>query len=177
MIHFYIIGGTVVVGCLMVWWIVQRGSGPTGPSVTIVGDHPSANHAQIRELTPEGKQVEWEFEDDDEEPLPIVIDDSKARATEGGALYYVNLETGDVYLPDWNDLRDPNTNKQYSTPESEPGIDRIDAWTLREEQNSDTIEKIHRRQDDAFMAWVKMAPWAAGVIICLLLVMLYIMAG
>lgn len=158
-----IIAGTIIVGALIAvgTWIILRDTDQE--SVLLVAEKPQTDHVQIREAPVDGRCAYWDEEHNDEEPLPITLEPSKIKNINGKPGYYVDLSTGDVYSP--------CLDKEH---EGEVEVDRIDAETLRAEQMSTTIQDIADAADSQLQAMAQIMPYAAGVMIFLLIAIIVI---
>lgn len=162
MVSLMIIVGLVVVGGLVAFIAFYAMRGDGARTVTLIADFPEENRVETRECVVEDRCALWETEDD-EDPLPIRLDPSKARMVDGQPGYYVCMDHGDVYVPDFSDA------ETWDVP-----ADRIDARILRNEQMSTTIQDIADAADSRLQAMAKLMPWAAGVTIFLLIAIIVI---
>lgn len=141
-------------------------SGDGENTVLIVGHRPSSGPDEIRRCPVQGTRAQWDVEGEPE-PLPITLSEDKQRPIETGngqeIGYYANLETGDVYIPDFSNIVN-----------EDPSVDRIDAERLQAEQRSTTIQDWADAADSNLQLWAQMAPWFAGITITLLIAVIVI---
>lgn len=126
------VAGATIIGGAGVWRLFSSSGTDESGTVKVLGVRPSGGGDGIRELPLDGRTVYWERdEDDDGDAIPIVLDPMYARRLDGDVWYWANVETGDVFEPDWTRLVG-----------EDPAVDRIDAEVLRDEQQSQTVSQI-----------------------------------
>jgi hypothetical protein len=111
----------------------------------------------------------WNEKHNDEEPLPILLDESKKRFVNGEPYWLANVSQG--WVVDW-EIHDNEGGQVFNPdlpddPEPIGQVSYISAQTLRAEQMSTTIQDIADATTDRLMETV--GPWALGAIIALLL--------
>jgi len=101
-----------------------------------------------------------------DEPLPIVLDESKKRIVNDEPYYWVEARNGYVF------------DVSFSDPEVESGNEAqyIDAQTLRAEQMSTTIQDIADAAKKK--EWIEtLIPWGFGTVIVLLIFLISVVLG
>lgn len=156
-----IIVGTVAFGAVVSAGAYFLMRDTSSEKVTLIADKPQSGNVKIRDCPVEDNVAYWDEESNDKEPIPIVLDASKMRIVDGNPGYYVAMDHGDVYVPDFSQEEDVKA-------------ERIDAYILREEQRSTTIQDIADAADSNLQAMAKMMPYAAGIIIFLLIAVIVI---